>query len=247
MMTDVRMLEALLIDPNVRLSNIFHESSYLGCQLFPNLPEKSSHSYKFVSLLLKCNGGGILVPILINAIPVTLAIDAYAIAIFSSFLLHIYVPMLRDVLNLSPIFKTSAIVLFEIMRASVVVKLTAAAGKAIPPSEFSFPMFGPIFCGTIAGCGGAFMPFNKGLDPIKDAGLAQPMLSAFIAATFYHLFTNTSLSEGVIKAEQKAQVLIAIFFITHNLATTFAGRASPVNISKPVPPSAGKKESKKSK
>ena len=56
------------------------------------------------------------------------------------------------------------------MRASVVMKLTYAAGNAIPPSEFSFAVFGPIMCGTIAGCGGAFLPFNKGLSPIQKSG-----------------------------------------------------------------------------
>jgi hypothetical protein len=102
------------------------------------------------------------------------------------------------------------------MRASVVVKLTGAAGKAIPPSEFDFALFGPIFCGTIAGCGGAFLPLNKGLDPIKD-GLAPPMFSAFIAATFYHLFLNTSLSAGVLDAPKKAHVIVALWFILYGL------------------------------
>jgi hypothetical protein len=98
----------------------------------------------------------------------------------------------------------------------VVCKLTIAAGEAIAPSEFGFPIFGPIFCGSIAGCGGAFLPFNKGLDPIK-AGLAQPMLSAFIAATALHLFLNTSVSAGVINAPKKAKVCVAAFFILYHL------------------------------
>lgn len=49
------------------------------------------------------------------------------------------------------------IILYETLRAFVVCKLTIAAGNAIAPSEFDFPIFGPIFCGTIAGCGGAFL------------------------------------------------------------------------------------------
>lgn len=106
--------------------------------------------------------------------------------------------------------------MYETMRASVVVKLTGAAGRAIPPSEFDFALFGPIFCGTIAGCGGAFLPLNKGLDPIKN-GLAPPMFSAFIAATFYHLFMNTSLSDGVVDASKKAHVLVALWFIVYGL------------------------------
>jgi hypothetical protein len=136
-----------------------------------------------------------------------------------SFILHTYVPLVSEVMSLSPIFKAAVIFLYEVMRASVVVKLTSYAGKAIAPSEFDIAVFGPIFCGTIAGCGGAFLPLDKGLGPIKES-FGQPMLSAFVAATFYHLFTQTSVSDGVVEAEKKAQVLIAFYFVTYNIATT---------------------------
>lgn len=109
------------------------------------------------------------------------------------------------------------IVLFETQRASVVVKLTTAAAAAIPASEFSFPFFGPIFCGSIAGCGGAFLPLNKGLSPLEK-GLAPNMWSAFCGAAFYHIFMNTSLSDGIPDAAKKAQVCVACFFILYGLA-----------------------------
>lgn len=162
-----------------------------------------------------------MVPIFVNAIPVTLAQDSYPVAIVISFLLHQYLPILRDVMKLSPQFKTVCIIMYEATRASVVIKLTKAAASAIPPSDFDIAIFGPIFCGTIAGCGGAFLPLNKGLDPIKNAGLGQPMLSAFLGATFFHLFVSTSLSDGVVEAPKKAQVIVACFFIAYNLYTTF--------------------------
>ena len=114
------------------------------------------------------------------------------------------------------------IVLYESMRASVVVKLTTAAAVAIAPSDFSFPVFGPIMCGSVGGCGGAFLPLNKGLDPIKQGGLGQPMLSAFIAATFYHLFCSTSISDDVVDAPKKAHLCVTLFFIGYNLYKSFA-------------------------
>jgi hypothetical protein len=58
-------------------------------------------------MILACTGGGILVPLFINAIPVPLCQDAYPIAIIASFLLHSYAPILREVMNLSPVFKVS--------------------------------------------------------------------------------------------------------------------------------------------
>lgn len=105
--------------------------------------------------------------------------------------------------------------LYETMRAFVVCKLTGAAGAAIPASEFSFPIFGPIFCGAIGGCGGAFLPFNKGLDPIKDDGLAPPMISGLVGATFFHLFTT--LASDVKYVEKKAKVIVAFFFIMYGM------------------------------
>lgn len=183
-----------------------------GCKLFKSLPADASVSYKFVSMILACTGGGILVPIFLNGIPVPLANDAYPLAIMASFALHHYFPMLREVANMSNILKVLLVFLYETSRAAVVVKLTLAAGKTIPASIFSFPLFGPIMCGAIGGCGGAFLPMNKGLDPIKE-GMSSPALTALLGAAGYHLFLNTSLSEGCIDAPKKAHVHVALLFI----------------------------------
>ena len=165
-----------------------------------------------------------LVPLFINGIPVSLSTDAYPVAIFCSFLLHQYVPQLREILSLSPVFKAICICLYETMRAFVVCKMTKAAGYAIAPSDFEIAVFGPIFCGGIAGCGGVFLPFDKGLKAIETVGLAPNMTTALVAATFYHFFMQTSLSDGVIEAHKKAQLLVAVFFISHNLYSTFGAK-----------------------
>jgi len=78
-----------------------------GCKVFKTLPETYSVSYKFISMLLACTGGGILVPIFLNGIPVPLANDAYPIAIITSFALHYYFPTLREVASMSSIVKVS--------------------------------------------------------------------------------------------------------------------------------------------
>lgn len=197
--------------------------AHTGVKLFPTLPKDAALSFKFVSMILQCTGGGILVPLFINSIPVPLSTDAYTIAILVAFLLHQYFPILRDVVMLSPILKIAFIVLYECQRAAVVTKLTLAAAASIVPSDFSqIAVFGPIFCGTISGCGGAFLPLNKGLAPIEKSGLGQPMLSALIAATCLHFFMGTGLSDGVIDAKKKAQVIMAVYFIVYNLYSTFA-------------------------
>ena len=82
-----------------------------GSKVFPSLPDGASVAYKFVSLIMACTGGGVIVPIFINGIPVPLAQDSYPIAIFASFLIHSYFPILRDVLKLSKLFKVCTAIL----------------------------------------------------------------------------------------------------------------------------------------
>jgi uncharacterized membrane protein YeiH len=199
-------------------------------------------SYKFVSMILACTGGGIIVPIFINSIPVPLSTDAYPVAILCSFLLHTYVPILREIMRLSPPFKGVIVFLYEVQRAYVVMKLTTAAGAAIPASDFAIPIFGPIFCGAIAGCGGAFLPLSKGLDPIKN-GLAPNMLSALAAATFIHLFLNTSLSNNMKDAAPKVHVIVAVAFVTLGLIQAFEINVMKlIKREKPKPAAGLKKE-----
>ncbi|EED94809.1 predicted protein [Thalassiosira pseudonana CCMP1335] len=182
-----------------------------GSKVFAAAPKEASFSYKLVSMILACTGGGILVPIFLNGIPVPLANDAYPIAILLSFAIHYYFPIVREVVKLSPIVNSCFIIMYEAVRAKVVLTFTVAASAAIAPSTFSFPLFGPIMCGTIAGCGGAFLPMSKGLSPIEN-GMQYPMITAFIGATLAHLFLSTELSEGVTNAKAKVHFHLVLFF-----------------------------------
>ncbi len=128
--------------------------------------------------------------------------------------------------------KAPLIVLYETLRAAVVVKFVVAATATIAPSDFSFPVFGPIFCGCVAGCGGAFLPLDRGLEPIRLTGLTQPMISACIASVFYHLFVNTSLSKGIVNAPKKAHVAVTTFFIVYGL---YAGLSRKTQVAPPTP------------
>mmetsp|Transcript_21993 Transcript_21993/g.46381 ORF Transcript_21993/g.46381 Transcript_21993/m.46381 type:complete len:228 (+) Transcript_21993:1051-1734(+) len=186
-----------------------------GCKVFKKMNPSAPFSYKIVSLAMACTGGGILVPILLNTIPVTLAIDAYPIAIMISYLIHTHIPVLRDVLELSTIFKAVIILFYETMRTYVVTLFLGLAATTIAPSQFAVPIFGPIVCGTIAGCGGAFLPLNKGLTPIETSGLAPPMFTALVASVFFHGVTQMA-SAGYIEMEdtpKKARVAVALWFI----------------------------------
>ena len=76
-----------------------------GSKVFAAAPKGASVSYKLVSMILACTGGGILVPLFINAIPVPLANDLYPLAILVSFAIHYYFPIVWEVIKLSPLIK----------------------------------------------------------------------------------------------------------------------------------------------
>jgi hypothetical protein len=201
-------------------SSFFSLDNVKGCKLFTNAftSNPTSMIYQYVSMILQCTGGGIIVPLLINGIPVPIGQDSYIIIISISFLLHYYFPLIRDVTIQSSILYCSMIVMYEIMRAYVVVKFITLAATTIAPSEFAIPIFGPIICGTIAGCGAAFVPFNKGLDAIKQT-IIPPVISAGIGSIFYHgIVHGTSLLQP--KAPAKGHVLLAIFFIAYHISIT---------------------------
>lgn len=65
------------------------------------------------------------------------------------------------------------------------------------------------------------MPLSKGLDPIRNSGLAPNMMTAFVAAAFYHLFLMSSLSNGIMDVEKKAHLMVALFFVAHGMAMAF--------------------------
>jgi len=200
-------------------------------KVFSKVSPTASTSYKFVSCILATTGGGTLVPIFFNGIPVSLAQDAYMIAIFISYCVNHYFPIVRDIVDLSPYFKVPLITMFEIQRAYVVCTLTAAAAVKIPPSQFSFPVFGPIMCGAVGGCGAAFFPLSLGLDPLYT-GMTAPMITALFAAAGYHLFLNTSLSDGSVVASKTAQFHVAVFFIASGIISAYGLSANETTITK---------------
>jgi len=67
------------------------------------------------------------------------------------------------------------------------------------------------------------------------------MFSAFVAATFYHLFTSTDLSDGVVEAPKKAHVLVTFFFIAYHFYSAYY----TLPAAKPYAPKASTNKKKK--
>lgn len=76
------------------------------------------------------------------------------------------------------------------------------AVTALSPSKYyNIPITGPIITGTITGCGGLFLPFDKGLTPIFN-GTPWALQSAFLTAFFYHTIVNDK--DGIIGATMRS-------------------------------------------
>eukprot|EP00612_Vaucheria_litorea_P001096 CAMPEP_0171460938 /NCGR_PEP_ID=MMETSP0945-20130129/5604_1 /TAXON_ID=109269 /ORGANISM="Vaucheria litorea, Strain CCMP2940" /LENGTH=138 /DNA_ID=CAMNT_0011987221 /DNA_START=404 /DNA_END=820 /DNA_ORIENTATION=- len=96
----------------------------------------------------------------------------------------------------------------------------------IPSGKFyPIPFWGPIVVGTLLGCGGMFLPFDKGLKSIEN-GSPWPLQSSFYAAFTYHIlahdpnfkkYTNLSLSE------ESARFGVVVGIVLIALLQTFFG------------------------
>jgi len=157
---------------NVRLKNSFHGAVYTALSAF---------------------GGGIIVPVLVGHdgyYPFPLANDLALALIITAYILVRYVHSVRS--SLSHTWIQGVMVTgFEAARTLMLLNWLKVASKTIPSSYFKVPIVGPILCGTIGGCGGAFLPFEKGLGALKD-GAPYTLVSAFLASVFFHFSVNVA-------------------------------------------------------
>ena len=153
----------------------------------------------FVVTALAGFGGSILVPVLLgchdNVGPFVLANDGAACFMAAAFALVHYVPGFTRVTAL-PGVRHAIAAAFELTRAVIVLVWLRRAEAAIAsPSHFTAaPVVGPLILGTIAGCGGGFLPFDQGLAMLKD-GAPYAMRSAFAVAAAYHF---AAFNEGAL-------------------------------------------------
>lgn len=72
---------------------------------------------------------------------------------------------------------------------SVIDMVNTANHELHATAYYPTPFLGPIIVGTLVGCFGNFLPFDKGLYPIKE-GTPWGIQSVFMVAFFYHAMIN---------------------------------------------------------
>ena len=86
------------------------------------------------------------------------------------------------------------------------------------------PIIGPLIAGTLGGCGGGFMPLNKGLDPLEK-GTNWRIGSGLVNSLWLHLSMQNPATKDMIGLGPTWCRFIAAVFIP--LIEIFAGVASP--------------------
>ncbi|GMI20027.1 hypothetical protein TeGR_g12133 [Tetraparma gracilis] len=178
--------------------------------------------FMFVRCVAQACGGGIFVPLLLNKIPVPLANDTLMLCLVFMFALHSLVPVVHDVATGSVPLRLGLTVGWEMFRASAVCASCKLATAAIPAGVFGFPFFGPVICGTLAGCGAAFLPLDKGLSAI-DGPLPPPVKTGLCAALFFTSYAGAG--GGSAEAEEVGKIIVAIFLVVTGVVGKLPSKA----------------------
>uniref|UniRef100_A0A6T1L8M4 Uncharacterized protein n=1 Tax=Alexandrium monilatum TaxID=311494 RepID=A0A6T1L8M4_9DINO len=144
-------------------------------------------------------GGGFLAPLVVAHCPVPLREETFFWILVVAWYVTHHVPYLSaawcEIATAKP-GKTVLTVLFCIFKTQQIVGSIELAAKAVdheplmPHSRYFFvPCAAPLLCGFLGGCGGAFLPFDKGLRPISE-GKAWPVSAAFFTTAIYYFSTR---------------------------------------------------------
>mmetsp|Transcript_6010 Transcript_6010/g.14331 ORF Transcript_6010/g.14331 Transcript_6010/m.14331 type:complete len:288 (-) Transcript_6010:163-1026(-) len=144
-------------------------------------------------------GGGFLAPLVVAHCPVPLREETFVwFLVFSWYVTH-HVPFLSakwcEIATSKPGWLVLTIC-FGVFKTQQIFGSIELAAKAIdheplmPHSRYFFvPCAGPLLCGFLGGCGGAFLPFDKGLRPIEE-GKQWPVSMAFFSTVIYYFSTR---------------------------------------------------------
>ena len=140
--------------------------------------------------------------------------------------------------------------MYEMMRCHVLMNCTAMAAGTLGnvlavPSADRVPIIGPLIAGTLGGCGGGFMPLNKGLDPLEK-GTNWRIGSGLVNSLWLHLsMQNPATTDMIGLGPTWCRFIAASFFVFIPLIEILAGVASPFGANPLVPPAvAGDKKKK---
>ena len=189
--------------------------------------------HSLVSVVIGAFGGGTMAPLLIGRPSMIVANDQIIVLCAIAWYATQY-------LGMQPFFQFLPVRLFwtfflGLFRTHSVVNVVVAASEVLKPTiYYPVPIVGPIVVGTALGCMGQFLPFEKGLAPIKN-GTPWNLQGALMTASFYHImihdktgFLGTGLRSmvGTYDSLQTKMIIATFQIISLELQVLFNGDAN---------------------
>jgi len=144
-------------------------------------------------------GGGFLAPLMVGRSPVVFLEETLFWMLIAAWYVTYHMPVVSDQwakLTQSKPVSMLLLFVFGVFRthqqvACIEIGAQAAALEDVGPKPrfFSEPYAALLICGFLGGCGGMFIPFSKGLEPIMK-GKVFPVTMAFYGTIFYVVATR---------------------------------------------------------
>lgn len=168
-----------------------------------------------VQTAINAFGGGFLAPLIVAHCPVPLMEETFLWMVVAAWYIVHHMPTISKPLvyfNSTAPGRALFIVLFAIFKTNQIVGGIELADNAVRAEElvqssryFKYtPFAAPLICGFLSGCGGGFLPLEKGLAPLEKGG-AWPVRSSFFASVAYYVLTRKA---GCEKLTMKAVCMI---------------------------------------
>jgi len=152
-----------------------------------------------VTTAIAAFGGGFLAPLVVAHCPVPLREETFVWFLVLAWYVTHHVPVVSarwcEVATSNPgwVILTICFGIFKTQQIFGSIELAARAvdhEPLMPHSRYFFtPCAGPLLCGFLGGCGGAFLPLDKGLKPIEE-GKQWSISMAFFSTVIYYFGTR---------------------------------------------------------
>ncbi|CAM9832941.1 unnamed protein product, partial [Laminaria digitata] len=186
-------------------------------------------------------GGGIIAPFLLGKPPVMFVNDLIVPLVAVCWFVSNRAEGAIFALINTPLMKQGILVLSEIFRANGMCGVVVLSNSILKAGKhYPIPLWGPILLGTIAGCGGLFLPLDKGIQARAalfglKKGAPWPFQSAFYGSAFFNLMVYDpnvgpyirDAADKVLEGDTVAQAtaIVSGFFCVVAVAQTVMGPA----------------------
>ena len=123
-------------------------------------------------MVLSCFGGSTMAAIMCGQPVAFVCNEALVSCCLATWtVMYLLADLTTGLLTGNPIGRYLTSCTYEIQRCHVVMNCTKMAAAKLPsalavPADGRVAIIGPLIAGLLGGCGGGFMPLNKGLDPL---------------------------------------------------------------------------------